>query len=136
MYSISFQNFSIISSLFCFWWIFEFFMEIMWRFKCLMVESKCLVSRVIALYASAQLNKWYLQLIFLDFRKTNLANIFRHFFKVFKVEKPYFFVRRPTKILVIIRAFRPYCYSVFLLWFFDEILHTVLSYAHLELIRF
>ena len=68
-----------------------------------MVESKCLVSRAIALHASAQLNKWNLQLSFLDFRKKIFDKYFLEiFFKVFKVEKPYFFVRRPKRILVII----------------------------------
>ena len=32
-----------------YWWILKCFMEIICRFKCLMVEFKCLVSRVIAL---------------------------------------------------------------------------------------
>ena len=46
----------------------KFFIESIQRFKYLMVESKCLVSRVIALYTSAQLNKCNIQLGFLDFR--------------------------------------------------------------------
>ena len=78
-------------------------MEIIWRFSCLMVEFKCLASRVIALNTTAQLNEWNLQLGFLRFKKKNFWQIFfRIFFKVFKVEKPYFFVRRPKRILVII----------------------------------
>ena len=81
----------------------KFFIEIIWRFQCLMVEFKCLLSRVIALYTSAQLNKWNLPFCFLDFRIIFFGKYFLEiFFKVFKVEKPYFFVRRPKRILVII----------------------------------
>ena len=76
-----------------------------------MVEFKCLVSRVIALYTSAQLNKWNLQFCFLDFRIIFWGKYLLEIFsKVFKVEKPYFFVRRPKRILVAVVFVLPELY--------------------------
>ena len=69
----------------------KFLMEIIRRFKCLMVEFKCFVSWVIALYTSAQLNKWNLQLGFLDFRIIFLGKYFLGFFsRSFRSKSPIF----------------------------------------------
>ena len=75
----------------------RFYMEIIWRFKCLIVEFKCLVSRVIALYTIAQLNKWNLQFCFLDFRIIFLANIFLKFFQCLLGRKALFFCSETKK---------------------------------------
>ena len=75
----------------------KFYMEIIWRFKCLMVEFKCLVSWVIALYTSALLNKWNLQFCFLDFRIIFLANIFLKFFQCLLGRKALFFCSETKK---------------------------------------
>ena len=58
----------------------KFFIEIILRFKCLMVEFKCLLSRVIALNTSAQVNKWNLPFCFLDFRIIFFGKYFFEFF--------------------------------------------------------